>query len=373
MKWTREPLYKTSGWFNQEPLTTLDETLRFPIALDEIFRLVHEEYGVSVRKEEVKIRNGHIYFRSFSDYAFQIITQPSFYPKALELLSELGQAKEEFGRLVEEFLKELAEIRRRDLGILSNKELYDHLLETIRFDAHCIFKLGGESHTLLHYFSESILRILYSLLVEDPNFNNYSELLIGYPNKLIEADRAFWQVVQGELPKEEYLSKYGYRATDATLIKPTVGEDGVEFQEKIEIFKKMPPPDFDRVLKLVVGRRKEREEFVERNFRSWIPFGRTLFGKTLTLARKYTTVREDRRFYYTMGTYPIRRACLEFGSRFDFLNEPEEVFFMTKYELETAARDPKIVDENEVRKRIALRKAKWQSWRKQTPPSVIEG
>lgn len=373
MKWSREPLYKTSGWFNQEPLTTLDETLRFPIALDEIFRLAHEEYGISVRKKEIKIHSGYIYFRPFSDYIFQIITQPQFYSKLPNPLSQLSRARENFDQLVKEFLEELNTIRKVNLKTLSNGKLYEHLLKTIRFDARWIFELGGGLHTALHYFSESLLKILYTLLVKDPNPNNYSELLIGYPNKLLEADRAFWQVVQGRLPKEEYLSKYGYRAIDATLIKPTVGEDEEEFEHKIEEFRKLAPPDFDQLTESVVQRRKKREEFIERNFRGWIPFSKNLFGKTLALARKYISVREDRRFYYTMGTYPIRRACLELGSRFDFLNSPSDIFFMTKDELETAARDPKIVGREEIKKRINSRKTEWQNWRKQTPPISIEG
>lgn len=372
MRWSREPLYQTSGWFNQEPLTTLDETLRFPVALEEIFRLAHEEYGLSVRKEEIKIRNGFIYFRSFSDYLLQIVFQPQLYPKILNLLPKLSHAKEEFNCLVEEFLKELTEIRQRNLNTLNNGELYDYLIETIRFDADWIFRLGGGLHTLLHYFGESVLRILYSLLVKDLKPNNYSELLIGYSNKLLEADKAFWQVIQGKLSQEEFISKYGYRATDATLAKPTIGENIEEFERRIEEFEKLTPPDFDQFSKSAVDRRKRREEFVGRNFRDWVPFGKTLFNKTLNVARKYITVREDRRFYYTMGTHPIRQACLELGSRFDFLTEPSDISFMTRDELETAVRDPKILNGEEIRKRVGSRKTEWQTWREQTPPTIIE-
>lgn len=372
MRWSRELLYKTSGWFNQEPLTTLDETLRFPTALEEIYELIYKEYGISVRKREIKIHNGYIYFRPFSDYILQIITQHQFYPNALNLLSKLTRAKEDFDCLVKEFLKELTETRQQDLITLSNKELYNHLLETMCFDARWIFKLGSGLHTVLHYFSESVLKILYSLLVKDSKTSNYSELLVGYPNKLLEADNAFWQVVQGRMTKEEYASKYGYRATDATLVKPTVGEDQEEFQHKIKTFGKMPPPDFDLIVKSAIERRGKREKFVKQNFRDWVPFGRKLFNKTLTLARKYTTVREDRRFYYTMGSYPIRQACLELGSRFDFLTAPSDIFFITKEELETAVCSPRIADKEEIRQRISSRKSQWQSWRKQTPPSVIE-
>lgn len=372
MKWSREPLYQTSGWFNQEPLTTLDETLRFPVALDEIFRLVHEEYGLSVRKEEIKIRSGFVYFRSFPDYFLQIIFQPQFYPTVLNLLPRLSHAKEEFNRLVEDFLKEITEIRQQNLTTLGNKELYDHLLKTIRFDACWIFKLGGGSHTFLHYFSESALKVFYNLLVKDLKPNNYSELLIGYSNKLLEADKSFWQVVQGGLSKEEYVSKYGYRATDATLAKPTVGENIEELERRTEEFKRLAPPDFDQFSRSAVDRRKKREEFVERNFRDWAPSGKGLFKKTLNLARKYITVREDRRFYYTMGTYSIRRACLELGSRLDFLNDPSDIFFVAKDELEIAVRDLRSVDKEEIRRRIDSRKTRWQNWQKQTPPNVIE-
>lgn len=373
MRWTRSLLYNTSGWFNQEPLTTLDKTARFPAALKEIYLLISKEYGIFVHKEEVKIHNGYIYFRPLVDYIFQILTQHHFYLKLSGLLLKLGKAREDFDHLTEEFLGELGGIREVDLKTLSNEELYDHLFDIICFDARWIFKLGEGPHTLLHYFSESALKTLYGLLVEDPNPSSYSDLLVGFPNKLLEADKALWQVVEGELSKKDFLSKYGYRATDATLIKPTVGEDDIEFQHKIEMFKKMRPPNFDQILESATRRRKEREEFVGRNFRCWVPFGKNLFNKVLTLARKYITVREDRRFYYTMGTYPIRRTCLELGSRFDFLRNPSDIFFMTKDELETAVHNSKIIDKEEIRKRIASRKSEWQSWRKQTLPISIEG
>jgi len=332
--------------------------------------LIRSDYGISIRKEEIKIQNGYIYFRPFSDYILQIIFQPRFYTKLPKLISQANQAKENFNKLVKEFLEELNGVRKTDPKSLTAKELYDYLLEVIRFDALWIFKLGGGLHTALHYFSESVLKSLYALLIKDPNPSNYSNLLVGFPNKLLEADKAFWRVVRDNLSKEEYLSKYGYRATDATLFKEVAGED---LEKKIEIFKKIAAPNFDKLTRLATERRKKRESFVDKNFRSWVPFGRPLLNKALALAREYVTVREDRRFYYTMGTYPIRRFCLELGSRIDFLNEPSDIFFMTKNEVEATVCDPKTVNKEEIRERITSRKTNWQIWRKKTPPTVIEG
>lgn len=370
MRWTREPLYKTSGWFNQEPLTTFDETLRFPIALEEIYRLIRSDYGISIRKEEIKIQNGYIYFRPFSDYILQIIFQPQFYTRLPKLIFQTNYAKENFNQLVKEFLEELDGVCKTDPESLTTEKLYDHLLKVICFDALWVFKLADGLHTVLHYFSESVLKSLYALLIKDPNPSNYSNLLIGFPNKLFEADKAFWQVVQDKLSREEYLSRYGYRATDATLFKEVVGED---LEEKIEIFKKIAAPNFDKLTRVATERRKKRESFIDKNFRNWVPFGRSFFNKALALAREYITVREDRRFYYTMGTYPIRRACLELGSRVDFLNEPSDIFFMTKNEVGAAVRDSKAINKEEIRERITSRKTNWQIWRKKTPPTVIEG
>ena len=43
MVWTRKTLTETSDWFNTIPLAPIDETLRIPIALEEIFKLLKED------------------------------------------------------------------------------------------------------------------------------------------------------------------------------------------------------------------------------------------------------------------------------------------------------------------------------------------
>ena len=232
--------------------------------------------------------------------------------------------------------------------------------------------IGGGPHTLLHYLSESLLKFLYRRLVKDPNPTNYSQLLIGYSNKLLEADMAFWGVVRGKLPKREFLSKYGYRATEATLLKATIGEDTGDFERKIQIFRKLTAPNFEEVLRKAAERRRNREKFVKETFKWGHPLGGFAFRTVLALARKYITVREDRRFYYTLGTYPIRRACLELGSRFSFLYKPSDIFFMTKEEVENAVNNIVGMNTEEIKEAVSSRKAQWQRWHSHKPPLTIE-
>lgn len=372
MIWTRELLYKTSGWFNQEPVTPLDETLRFPVAFEEIYRLLKEDYGIKIKKQEFKIHNGYIYFCSLPDYILQVISQSQIYLKLPHLLFRLKTAKEDFENLVQEFLRELTEVKQFNLSSVGDKEIYYHLIKNIRFEARWIIRLGNGTHTLLHYLSEIFLKELYKLLVKDPEPNHYSELLIGYPNKLLKADRALWEVVQGKATREEYLKSYGYRATEATLIKETIGENREVFEAKVQVLRKMPPPNFEDLTKIILEKRQNREDYVKSHFRWWLPLGRFFFNKSLFLARKYISVREDRRFYYTQGAYPIRQACLELGSRFPFLSDPADIFFLTKEELETAIYHPENLDEKSLREKVASRMFEWKEWQKQTPPIVIK-
>jgi len=58
MIWARKTLTATSDWFNQKPLAPLDETLRLPIALEELLRLVREEYGVVPSKKPLIASQG---------------------------------------------------------------------------------------------------------------------------------------------------------------------------------------------------------------------------------------------------------------------------------------------------------------------------
>lgn len=373
MVWTRKTLTETSGWFNQKPLAPLDETLRLPIALEEIFSQTRKEYKIVLKKKPLIVHNGYFYLRSYLDYFSQLIFQPrAFLLLSWRLIRETKKAKDEWRRRVKRFLEELNQLKHQDLSKLNNKELLEHIKKTIEFDAYWIFKLGGGLHVVYHQFSEILLKFLYRLLVKDKYPQNYHELLIGYPNKLKEADLAFWEVVRGKLNLDNYLEKYGFRASDVSLAIPTIGEDRKLFQRRINSFRNTAIPDFEKINKEVLEKRRRREKYVSENFRSWILFGRVIFNKVLRIAKDYIPVRETRRFYYTMGTFWVRKSLLKLGKRLNFLKDPEDIFFLTKNELEKAVLKLKQLDGQQIVTKIVKRKRQWEIWSKQAPPENIE-
>jgi hypothetical protein len=372
MRWTRRSLTETSGWFNQKPLAPLDETLRLPLALKELFRLAKKEYGITLKEKPLIVHNGYIYLQSYKDYLLQLAFQPATYLLLWRLLRETEKTKKEFEQDVNKFLKELNQFKKQDLSKLNNQELLNHVKNSIKFDAYWIFRFGGGLHIVYHHFSEVFLKLLYRLLVKDKSSQNYHELLIGYPNKLKEADLAFWQVVKGSLSLDDYIKDCGYRATDISLAIPTIGEDKEVLQERVKAFQNTPLPDFEKIEKNIKQRKKSREKYISDNFRSWIPFGKAIFNKVLKIARDYIPIRETRRFYYTMGSFLVRKSSLELGERLEILKRPEDIFFLTKDELEKAVLKSKKLNQRQIILKISQRRREWQKQTEQPPPEEIK-
>ncbi len=370
MEWTRKPITEASDWFNQKPLAPLDETLRVPLAMKKILKLLKEEYGIEPKGESYLIHQGYFYARNYQNYFLQLAFQPGTYFLLWRLLRETEKAKNEFEQNINQFQKEIKQLKKKNLTKLSNQELLKHTNKTIKFEINWFFKLGFGLQVIYHHFSEMLLKFLYKLLVKDQYPQNYHELLIGYPSKIKEADLAFWQVVKGKLTLEEYQEKYGYRASDVSLAIPTIGEDKQALQQRINAFQNTDIPDFQKKERKIIRKRKKREEYVENNFRTWIPFGKTIFNKVLKIARDYIPIRETRRFYYSQGTYPVRKTLLELGKRLTLLETPEDIFFLKKNELEKAVKKPNEIKEENMRTKIKRRKKEYQ---KQTePPETIK-
>lgn len=372
MIWTRKPLAKTSDWFNQKPLAPLDETLRLPLAMEEILRLLKEEYGVVLKKELFIVKDGYFYFRPFKDYFFQLIFQPRIYFLPCRLIHEVKTAKNKWQKNVEEFLTSFNQLKQENLAKLSNEELLFQVKETIKFDAYWIFKLGFGLPIFYHYISEMFLKFFYGFLVKDKYSQNYHELLIGYPSKLKEADFAFWRVVEGKLSLNGYLEKYGFRATDVSLVIPTIGEDKKFFSKQADSLRGITLPDFNEKTNQIIEKRKLREKYVSKNFRSWIPFGKSIFSKVLKVARDYISIREERRFYYTMGTFLVRKCLLVLGERIKFLSRPDDIFFLEKDELEKLILNPKDFNKDMIQIKIDQHKKQWNVRSQKFPPEEIK-
>ena len=170
---------------------------------------------------------------------------------------------------------------------------------------------------------------------------------------------------------DNYIKNYGHRANDVSLAIPTIGEDREMLLERINAFRNTTIPDFKKMERKIFEKRKSREKYVSDNFRTWVPFGKIIFNKLLRIARDYIPVRETRRFFYTMGTFWIRKSLLELGKRLKFLEKPENIFFLTNNELEKAVLRPKQLNQREVIAQVGKRRKKWEKQVKQSLPEKV--
>jgi len=330
--WTRKKLTEVSGWFNQSPLTPLDKTLRFPLAIDEIKKWVKEKYGIAL-KSPLIIHNGFVYFRPYAKYILEALLEYGTYISLIKILRSRKTARKKFEKDINVFIQEFESRKVKNLSEFNNKELYSYIQNLIKWDANWIIRIGFGHHILHHFVSETLLSFFYKLLVKGGGKGKYQGLFAGYISKRGEADMAFWRVVKGKLSLDKYIDKFGLRATEASLIIFTIGENRHEIESQI---KKLKDVNFStkNLQEEFIKKRKQEELYVEENIRTWIPGAKNLFHRMLNYAKDYVCIRENRRFYYAKGSYLVRRAVLELGKRLDFLNSSEDIFFLTKNELE---------------------------------------
>jgi hypothetical protein len=170
---------------------------------------------------------------------------------------------------------------------------------------------------------EIVFKFLYPFLVNLPR-TPYYNLLIGFPNKNIDADQLLWEIAQENNPRKatlllkSYLRDFGSKINDIDLKEPTLREKPEAVQSLVKLYKNISSPE---------GRRrtsaKKREKTTEQVFKK-LRIPKKLFQVFLSPTQKNTSLREDRRHYAFLPDYYIRQMLIELGSRIGFINQ--EVF-----------------------------------------------
>ncbi|MBI4642031.1 MAG: hypothetical protein HY731_15175, partial [Candidatus Tectomicrobia bacterium] len=273
-----------------------------------------------------------------------------------------------------EILGDIAELKKFDLKRASLEELIEQLERVlVMYDRHWTI------HFLAMKSMGGVPRFLrvYKGLTGSGDELEAMKLLQGFPNKALETNFAIWKlsrlikaseslisVVQStpplawllklrETPKggemlnalEEFLQEYGYRtaAREDIFQNPTWLEDPTPLLTLIKGYLDHNSSDPEEEHKALV---REREVAVNALFEK-IKNTEELeqFKVILEKAQRWAPFLEDHNFYIDQMSYAfVRLIVIEMGKRLQkagLLNDPEEVFFLTRAELIALARNPR--------------------------------
>ncbi|TFG34314.1 hypothetical protein EU527_04180 [Candidatus Thorarchaeota archaeon] len=125
-------------------------------------------------------------------------------------------------------------------------------------------------------------------------------------------------------------------------------------------------------------RRNSAEKFVRQIIRNqrFGPLKWKLFSTILGMARTYTGFRENQRFNLDRWISRERKAYLEIGKRLvkeEFFDEPEQVFFLYRYELRKLLREPSTFIKKTIKSLVRERHEEFLKYENTTPPKFLQG
>ncbi len=171
-----------------------------------------------------------------------------------------------------------------------------------------------------------------------------------------------------------YLDKYGHQVYNLDFVNLTSSEDPssvlLALRKHMEGQTQHPR---DRLAVLDEQRESRTAQILSHLHRS--PLKRWFFLKVLRWAQRYTLVRDEMTFYFTLGWPLIRKGYLELGRRLvgtGVLDREEDVFFLESKELETTLEAVSAGKEaGDWRKAVVERRALWESQKRLTPPHIV--
>ncbi len=171
-----------------------------------------------------------------------------------------------------------------------------------------------------------------------------------------------------------YLEQFGHQVYNLDFVNPTSAEDSssalLALRQHLEGHTQDP-----RVR--LSAQAEQREALMARIFHHLrrSPLKRWLFLKVLHWAQRYSLVRDEMNFYFTLGWPFIRRCYLELGRRLveaGALTQQEDVFFLEGKELEQALN---ALDTGKAvrdwREETAQRRAARKSQKRLVPPDIV--
>jgi pyruvate,water dikinase len=132
--------------------------------------------------------------------------------------------------------------------------------------------------------------------------------------------------------------------------------------------------NFDRLLKDMAEERERLSRAVLDRISD--PEAREKFRNLLESARKFQQAMEDDNYYFLWAGVQVRRVALEIGKRLaasGALDDPDDVFFLRKEEMERALVDlaAGLYDMSSYRKLARDCRAQWNEWCRVQPPPYI--
>ena len=181
---------------------------------------------------------------------------------------------------------------------------------------------------------EIVFRILYPFVVR-PNGIYCSDLLVGFPNKTVEADQLMWEAANEADPEsrrklmDQYLEEYGSRVDDVDLAKPTLRENVEAVTALVELYKDSESP------RRSVEKAQKRRETATREIAGYLRVPKSWFLSFLKLVQNNVQLREDRRFYEFVMDYYLRQMIFKLADNLKISRK--EIFNKSWKEIKHAA------------------------------------
>jgi phosphohistidine swiveling domain-containing protein len=393
-------------WFRDqlhlpEPITSLDE---------EFARHVYAGMNAFFEAFEVPLR---VRSRRFNTYFYWAVIPVVATPDELEAQGKRSDAAvgQVMVRLAEIWSQEvLPEVKRHlrfweefDLASATMPELLDHLAETVArhqriWELH--FRVVTPKHIVISTFDD----LYRDLLGNKTAFDAY-QLLRGFDNKTLEAERALWMLSREALARPEVRRILEENAAASVLALLETTDDGRNFIVKLRVYLdeygqqcgkpfhfsepswiEDPTPAI-KILKDDVGRldrdpqaelvalAADRERLVaeaREHIRSYSQSVVSQFETLLKAAQEAAVVSEDHNFWIDFrAAYQVRRVLLEFGRRFvaaGTLDAASDVFCLTLDELRESAAALLPIDRRSL---VAGRQAELRYFQTVHPPAVV--
>lgn len=364
MRWSRK-------WFDQwewyhRPVSPIEETLLLPEHINQTTNLISRRLGIKFPppQETWKVINGYLYLSG--QYARLWLKLPILL-LPFKFWRELGRAKKRWiDKALPNYQRNVSQFKQLNWRDLDSEELVRLMEKLVKREGEFL----AESVYVVIYTltAEVMLKLAYRYWVRDSNLFNYYELLVGYPDKGIEADAELWKIAQLDRTNqqkalEKWLNQFGHRIQDKDIIYPTLGEKLELIQALLQMYKGADDPAVR--VKAAVSRRQARERFVEKHLIRFPPF-KFLFNKIKLLAQDYARIRNSRPFYY-QGNYLIRQILLTLGQRLKW--NDGQIFFITIEELRQAIRSG---SNRELEQKIQQRRELYEQRSAQMPALEVE-
>lgn len=237
-------------------------------------------------------------------------------------------------------VERIVELREIDPSRLDIRELRGVIDEAEELSGKYWALLGG----LAWYWNggEWALHKLYAKLAGPAaGDEGFAVLLQGYPTKTTETDAALYDLARSTEPEEgfaDFLAEHGHQVYQLDFVEPTPADDPAAFRATLENYRGGSGQDPRERLKSLAHKRDALWKSIESSLSS-SPARLSALRRLLNWNRRYSLVRDEALYYFTLGWPLIRRGYVELGRRLvvaGAIGADEDVFYLTGDELAAA-------------------------------------